>query len=180
MCQYDFRKFANFFQKSIAFLQFSVIMVSKGGGVMTIGERIKARRIELKLSADKIGEKIGKDRATVYRYEGNDIENMPVGVLKPLAEALKTTPAYLMGWEDSDDTAPKKTLSILSATQEKILSNCQQLNEKGQEKVLDFSDDLIGSGKYTELGREPVSRIAAHGASETEEDIQPPTEEITT
>ena len=154
---------------------------------MTIGERIKARRTELKLSAEKIGEKIGKDRATVYRYEGNDIENMPVGVLKPLAEALKTTPAYLMGWEDKSDIEPITTLPrktgenlSLSPTQQKILSNCQQLNETGQKKVLDFSGDLIDSGKYAHIGREPGARIAAFGARETEEDIQPPIEEITT
>ena len=154
---------------------------------MTIGERIKARRTELKLSAEKIGEKIGKDRATVYRYEGNDIENMPVGVLKPLAEALKTTPAYLMGWEDTADTEPLTTLPrqtgehlSLPPIQQQILSNCQQLNETGQKKVLDFSDDLISSNNYAAIGREPGYRIAAYGATETEEDYQPPIEEITT
>ena len=162
-------------------------MVSKGGDVMTIGERIRARRTELNLSAKKIGEKIGKDRATVYRYEGNDIENMPVGVLKPLAEALKTTPAYLMGWEDTADIEPTTTLPrqtgehlFLTPTQQQILSNCKQLNETGQKKVLDFSDDLIDSGKYADFGREPGSRIAAHGATVTEEELQPPIEEITT
>lgn len=151
---------------------------------MTIGERIKARRTELKLSAEKIGEKIGRDRATVYRYEGNDIENMPVGVLKPLAEALKTTPAYLMGWEDKVDIEPLTTLPrqtgdhlSLPPIQQKIISNCQQLNEKGQKKVLDFSDDLISSNNYAALGR---YSIAAYGADETEENFQLPDEEITT
>lgn len=69
---------------------------------MTIGERIKQRRIELGLSVDEVAEKLGKNRATVYRYESNDIENLPVGTLEPLATILETTPAQLMGWEDSD------------------------------------------------------------------------------
>lgn len=72
---------------------------------MTVGERVKARREELGMSVDTLAEKIGKNRATVYRYEGKGITNMPIGVLIPLAKALSTTPAYLIGWEE-DKTIP--------------------------------------------------------------------------
>lgn len=67
---------------------------------MTVGERIKERRISLGKSAEEIADQLGKNRATVYRYESNDIENLPAKVLPPLAKALGTTPAYLMGWTD--------------------------------------------------------------------------------
>ena len=67
---------------------------------MTIGERIKQRRLELGLSADDVAAALGKNRATVYRYESNAIEKLPTTVLEPLAEVRNTTPAYLMGWED--------------------------------------------------------------------------------
>ena len=67
---------------------------------MNIGSRIKNRRIQLELSVDDVAEQLGKNRATVYRYENNDIENLPTTVLEPLAKILKTTPAYLMGWTD--------------------------------------------------------------------------------
>ena len=66
---------------------------------MTVGKRIKLRRKELGMSADKLGELIGKNRATVFRYENGDIERMPIDIIEPIAEALMTTPAYLMGWE---------------------------------------------------------------------------------
>lgn len=65
---------------------------------MTVGQRIKHRRKELGFSADKLGELIGKNRATIYRYENNDIENMPYDVVEPLANALQVSPAYIMGW----------------------------------------------------------------------------------
>lgn len=68
---------------------------------MTIGERIKNRRTELGLTADEVAEQLGKSRATVYRYESGEIEKMPTTVLEPLANVLKTTPAYLMGWDDN-------------------------------------------------------------------------------
>lgn len=67
---------------------------------MNTGKRIKERRKAIGLSADKLGEMIGKNRATVYRYESGDIENFPLTVIEPLADALMTSPAYLMGWTD--------------------------------------------------------------------------------
>lgn len=67
---------------------------------MSIGNRIKDRRKFLKMSVDDLAEEIGKNRTTVYRYENGNIENLPTSILEPLAIALKTTPEYLIGWED--------------------------------------------------------------------------------
>ena len=67
---------------------------------MTVGQRIKARREECGLSVIDLAERLGKARSTIYRYEGDEIQDMPITVLEPLAEALSTTPAYLMGWSD--------------------------------------------------------------------------------
>ncbi len=51
------------------------------------------------MSADALGAKLGKDRSTIFRYEKGDIENLPLDILEPIADALHTTPQYLMGWE---------------------------------------------------------------------------------
>lgn len=67
---------------------------------MTIGDRIKSRRKHLKMSAEELGKRIGKDRSTIFRYEKGDIENLPLDILEPIAKALETTPQYLMGWEN--------------------------------------------------------------------------------
>ena len=67
---------------------------------MTIGDRIKSRRKYLKMSAEELGKRIGKDRSTIFRYEKGDIENLPLDILEPIAIALGTTPQYLMGWEN--------------------------------------------------------------------------------
>lgn len=68
---------------------------------MTIGERIYKKRMELNLSVDDVANKLNKNRATIYRYENNEIEKIPINILEPLAKILKTTPAYLMGWDNS-------------------------------------------------------------------------------
>jgi transcriptional regulator with XRE-family HTH domain len=67
---------------------------------MNYGTRIKHRRQQIGISAEELANRIGKSRATVYRYENGEIEDMPITILDPLAKALHTTPAYLMGWTD--------------------------------------------------------------------------------
>lgn len=74
---------------------------------MDIGKRIRDRRIELNLSVDELAIRLNKNRTTVYRYEKGDIENLPLDTLKPLAEILETTPAYLMGWTDENSLPVK-------------------------------------------------------------------------
>lgn len=68
---------------------------------MTTGQRIKDRRKELGISAEKLAEKLNVSPATIYRYENGDIEKVPGERLGTIAEALATTPAFLMGWEDN-------------------------------------------------------------------------------
>lgn len=67
---------------------------------MTVGDRIKQRRKQLGMSAETLAECIGKSAATVYRYEKGDISKIDSDALLPIAQALITTPAYLMGWDD--------------------------------------------------------------------------------
>lgn len=68
---------------------------------MTTGQRMKARRKEIGLSAERVAEILGVSPATIYRYENGDIEKVPGDRLGPIAAALNTTPAFLMGWEDT-------------------------------------------------------------------------------
>lgn len=70
---------------------------------MTIGQRIKNRRLELNMSVDEVANKLGKNRATIYRYEKDDIKDLPITVLEPLARVLETTPADLTGWGAATD-----------------------------------------------------------------------------
>lgn len=75
---------------------------------MTIGQKIKELRKQLNMSVDDLAAKLGKNRATIYRYEKGDIENLPLDVLEPLAKAIETTPGYLMGWEEEKISNPNE------------------------------------------------------------------------
>ena len=62
---------------------------------MTIGEKIKKRRKELGISINELAYALGKDRATIYRYENNEISSVPISLLEPLAKILQTTTSFL-------------------------------------------------------------------------------------
>ena len=69
----------------------------------TIGDRIKKKRKEMGISADKLAEILSVSRSTIFRYENGDIEKVPASVLMDIASALNTTSHYLMGWEEKPE-----------------------------------------------------------------------------
>ena len=113
---------------------------------MTTAERMKLRRKELGLSAEYVADKLGCSAATIYRYEKGDIEKMPLDILKPLSFILCTSPAYLMGWDDSvEDESHEEGLT---SDETKLLSLYRELNEEGQKKLLGYASDLAATGNY--------------------------------
>ena len=82
---------------------------------MTVGERMKARRKSLGISADKVAEALGVSRSTIFRYEKGDIEKVPSEHLEPIAYVLNTSVGYLMGWiEDPDWSAPDNFTALIN------------------------------------------------------------------
>lgn len=68
---------------------------------MQIGERIAKRRKELGLSQEQLAHRMGyKSKAAISKIETNVNDVTQTSVIK-FAEALDTSVAYLMGWEES-------------------------------------------------------------------------------
>lgn len=65
----------------------------------SIGERIREKRQNLGYTLEKLANEIGVTPSTILKYENGSI-NIPSDKIEKLSIALKTTPAYLMGWED--------------------------------------------------------------------------------
>ena len=67
---------------------------------MDLSDKIKILRNKLELTLDDVARKAGVSASTIMRYEKGQITNLKRDKLKALADALETTPAYLMGWTD--------------------------------------------------------------------------------
>lgn len=129
---------------------------------MHVHERIKYRRTELNMSVDELANKLNKNRTTIYRYEKGDIENLPLDILEPLANALETTPQYLMGW-DSPRVFEMKVIEddtefVLRGSNENDMNYVERwYNEFGTDSFSDEEyDKIIEYAKFLRHIRENV------------------------
>lgn len=78
----------------------------------TIGSRIRNRREELGLSQDELGRRLGyKSRSSINKIE-LDQRNLTQSKIKAIADALETTPAYIMGWDEPDQKLDEENLKF--------------------------------------------------------------------
>lgn len=82
------------------------------------------------MSADDLAKNIGKDRSTVCRYESVDIRKLSIEMMEPLAEALKTDIAYLMGMECFDtESVTIRTETVYAAYASTNKAHVQRLKK---------------------------------------------------
>lgn len=127
---------------------------------MNIGNNIRNRRLELGMSVDELAKKIDKNRATIYRYENNEIENLPTTILEPLATALLATPAKLMGWTNNAPlTLPAQQYPLWPFTTGAGIAD-YEFSSESLEKI-SIPDQFLG--KYA--GRKDIIIFEVNGES---------------
>ena len=87
---------------------------------MEFNEKIKRLREDLGLTLEQVGNAVGVGKSTVRKWETGDIANMRRDKIAKLADALHTTPGYLMGWE----TDPDAIQSLLSSMADSGKAGC--------------------------------------------------------
>ncbi len=70
---------------------------------MELNEKIRQLRSERDMTLEEVGNLVGVGKSTVRKWESGDIANMRRDKIAKLAAALGTTPAYLMGWDETDE-----------------------------------------------------------------------------
>ena len=70
---------------------------------MTVGERIKKRRIELGLTQEELAKRMGYKGKTSVCVAETKGDNVTTTKVEKFAKALDVSAKYLMGWEDTDD-----------------------------------------------------------------------------
>lgn len=78
----------------------------------TLYDRIKSRRTELGLTVEELAHKMGyKDKSSISKIE-NGKADIPQSKIAAFADALETTPAYLMGWEEQPAPAASREPTV--------------------------------------------------------------------
>ena len=90
-------------------------IISNRKGVLslsTIVSRIRNRHEELGLSQDELGKRLGyKSRSSINKIE-LDQRNLTQSKIKAIADALETTPSYIMGWDEPDQKFDEEKLKF--------------------------------------------------------------------
>lgn len=103
-------------------------------------KNIKKRRLELGMTQSELARLAGyENRSSIARIERGD-HDLPQSKIMDIANALKTTPSYLMGWEDEE-------VASLTAMQEDAMGKFLALSYEHQLVVTSIINTLTEQEK---------------------------------
>lgn len=110
---------------------------------MTVGERIRQKRIEMNLTQDELAKKAGyKSRSSINKIESS--RDLPLYKIERVAKILECTPAYLMGWEETSNIDTDLVVDVMfNPKVMEYLEKLMRLSESGQQTIFDNIDFLL-------------------------------------
>lgn len=107
-------------------------------------KRLNLLMTDKNISQNKLAEMTGITQSSISDWANGKYKPRQDKVYL-LSEALKVSPAYLLGYTDN------KNLDQHDYKEENDNLNMlfNKLNDEGQEKVLNYTQDLVDSGKYS-------------------------------
>lgn len=126
---------------------------------MEMKDKIKQRREELGLTLEEVGNIVGVGKSTVRKWETGDIANMRRDKIAKLAVALRTSPAYLLGYDETEKAADPKADS-LSPKENELLTLYRGVNPDGQRYILQQAEFANSREEYR-LSPAPTAKSGA-------------------
>ena len=115
---------------------------------MNIGDKIRQLRETNGMTLEELGDKVGVGKSTVRKWETGMIANMRRDKILKVAQALGTTPDYLMGWEKpAEDEAEKLADMVGDRKLTSYIEKISQLDDADKEKIYSYIDYIISSKK---------------------------------
>lgn len=124
---------------------------------MSFASRLRQAREQSGLTQQDLAEKLGITKSAIGNYE-NGVSSPKWDVLLKIFDVLKVEPNFL--YQDSFSLETPEA-SPLTPQQSSLLSSFDLLNEEGQQKALDYVDDLVLTGRYKKCASLGVDRNEA-------------------
>lgn len=138
---------------------------------MNIGERIKSLRRQNGMTQTELGNIIGVQQSAIRKYEHGEITNIPSDKIEMIAKTFNVSPAYIMGWEETQPATPDdlerwdrdlnpdgklaKEVKLIEDVENQwgkltvdMINLFNSLNDKGQKKAIDNVTDLTMIEQY--------------------------------
>ena len=124
----------------------------------TISERLRCAMDARGLKQSDLVRITGIGKSSVCTYLTGEYEPKQKNIYK-LAHALNVSEAWLMGCDVPME--PVVTSIQFPPKIQKLVDLAEELNEEGQERLLDYADDLASSGKYKKYNPDSVGKKEA-------------------
>jgi transcriptional regulator with XRE-family HTH domain len=108
---------------------------------MTLGEKIRKRRIELNMTMDDLGNAIGVQRSAINKYEKGMITDLKRSTIHALATALQVSPLYLL----DDDNGDEERLEALHRNPQLglLFDRSRKMSSEDVEFMLQMADRIL-------------------------------------
>ena len=119
--------------------------------MLDLYKNIRDRRIKLGMSQEELAKKLGyKSRSTIAKIETGKVD-LPESKIKSFADALNTTPAYLMAWKNNvEEDISLESLGLIKVKKKKIAllgaiacgSPIINFNDLDETEYIDADEDI--------------------------------------
>ena len=114
---------------------------------MTVGEKIRQRREELKISQYELAQLVGyKSRSSINKIE-MDLYHVPQDKMKLFATALHTTPSDLLEWGDADGKLSKER-QVMDDEVRDFLFLLNRLDDVDKARIMERMQIMLEDAKY--------------------------------
>ena len=127
---------------------------------MNFSNNLRYLRKQRGISQDALADKLGyKSFTTIQKWESG-VSEPSVSKLKIIANIFGVSMDQMINEDLSDLSQPSSSMQ-LTEQEERLVGICRSLNEEGRERLVEYGDDLVASGKYIKRTSEyrPVSPI---------------------
>jgi transcriptional regulator with XRE-family HTH domain len=112
---------------------------------MSFGSRLRERREALGLKQGELGKLLGITGSAIGNYE-NGVSSPKADILYRVFDVLQCDANYLF-----QDDMTEVEESEQNEQERCLMDSFRRLNPEGQEKVMEYMDDLLASGKYIKI-----------------------------
>lgn len=106
-----------------------------------MGSRIRQKRLEMGLSGEELGKRLGVQRAAVNKWESGEVENIKRNTIAKMADIFGCSPAWLMGWEDAEQNKVDYTFTING--NDYRVETPREMSEDMRKRMLAYFDKLL-------------------------------------
>lgn len=135
------------------------------------GKRIADRRQQLGLSQTQLAERLGySDKTAISKIE-NGISQLNQSKIVAFADALQTTPAYLMGWINDPDMTREELYAMERIERAKAyIVTWHRMLEEHRANDIVLPEELLVAEKYSKAPQHIKDAIKAMLQIQTEGD----------